>query len=73
MIRDNIPTTIVNFVQYSFGNVAKRAGLFSNFGYYIDEKGFLRLIFEHKFGIKWSKVLSVVFAESLVDLFKVEV
>lgn len=73
MIRDNVPTDIENFVEYSFGNIAKMAGLFSTFRHHIDNEGHLCLIFEHKFGIKWSKMISEVFSESLANLFKIEV
>jgi hypothetical protein len=72
MLRYNIPTNIENFADYSFGNVACKAGLFSNFSQHVDEKGFLCLVFEHEFGTKWSQVISDVFSESLSNLFKVE-
>jgi hypothetical protein len=73
MIHDNIPTDIENFVEHSFVITAKSAGLFSMFKKHYDEKGFLCLVFEHEYGIKWSRMISEVFAESLIDLFKVKV
>lgn len=73
LIHDNIPQNIVNFVDYSFGRIAKYAGLCSIFKKYYDEDGCLCLVFEHEFGIKWSNMIADVFSESLNNLFQVEV
>jgi len=73
MVKDNIPTDIVRFVDYSFGNIARMAGLFATFRHHIDNDSYLCLVFTHKFGLKWSKMIADVFSESLANLFRIEV
>ena len=42
-------------------------GAYSSFHHYVDENGQLCLVFDHKFGLKWSNVLATA-TSNLVDL-----
>lgn len=73
MARDNVPQTLENFINYAFGNLALIGGLYSSFKRYNDAEGNLCLLFEHKFGPKWSRMLSQAFSSVLTNTYKVRV
>jgi len=60
-VHDNVPFTIDGLIKHHFEKVALWAGAYRRFRHYVDKEGYICLVFEHKFGIKWSRVLGQVF------------
>jgi hypothetical protein len=58
---NNVPATIDNLIKYFFETMALWAGAYHRFSHHTDNHGNLNLVFEHSFGIKWSRVLGLVF------------
>lgn len=59
---NGIPFTIDNLVKYCFESISLWAGTYSSFRYRRDESNKTELVFEHKFGIKWSKAIGYAFS-----------
>jgi hypothetical protein len=64
----NISITLDNWIKYVFAGVCLYGGTFSDFSTHVDEKGHLCLIFRHNYGIKWSRIMSNVFAKHLENI-----
>jgi hypothetical protein len=65
----NIPFTLENFVKYAAMQVGINSRTIDNVTYHRDEEGNHILAFTHRFGLKWSRVLSsglVTFIEELL-------
>lgn len=59
-LNNNVPMTLDNFIKYCFEETCLWAGMYSSFRVF-KENGQITLIFEHKYGPKWSKLLSNTF------------
>jgi hypothetical protein len=53
-----IPHTLDNMIQYCYGRIILWSGAYSTFTSRVDNEGYPCLIFEHKFGMKWSRILA---------------
>lgn len=53
----NIPLTKENYVKYVVEMIARITGQFNFCSHYIDQEGYLTIVFDHIFGEKWSHVL----------------
>ncbi|HXX05215.1 MAG TPA: hypothetical protein VEJ68_00155, partial [Candidatus Bathyarchaeia archaeon] len=62
---NNLSYTMDSMVKFYFESVGLWSGLYSIFKRYSD-MGSTNLIFEHKYGIKWSKII----AQSISNLMK---
>lgn len=62
---NNISYTMDNMVKFYFESVGLWSGLYNIFKRYSD-MGSTSLVFEHKYGIKWSKII----AQSISNLMK---
>jgi len=62
LAHDNIAPTVENFNEKFFSKLFLMAGLYSRFRYNTDEKGYRFLLFEHKYNIKWSRIIGEVFS-----------
>ncbi|MDE1832744.1 MAG: hypothetical protein KGI02_10330 [Thaumarchaeota archaeon] len=56
-VHDNIPFTLDGLIKHHFEKVALWAGAYRRFRHYVDEEGYTCLVFDHKLGIKWSRIL----------------
>lgn len=64
-VTQNIPITLENVLKYTFRHLAQHGGSFHEFTHHVDEEGRLCLIFIHKYGLRWSRILSQVFSKYL--------
>lgn len=67
---NNISYTMDNMIKFYFDSVGSWSGLYDTFKHYTD-MGVTNLIFEHKYDIKWSKVISYVMSdiiEKMLDM-----
>ncbi len=63
LLENNFKMTLSNTILFLFGKLLLYSGPYSGFSYYFDGRGSLNLVFRHQLGIKWSRVISVVYAE----------
>ena len=59
---NNISYTIDNLIKYLFESIALWAGTYKTFRYRKDGSGEIDLLFEHEYGIKWSKTVGYSFS-----------
>jgi len=59
-LNNNVPMTLDNFIKYCFEEICLWSGMYSSFRVF-RENGTITLIFEHKYGPKWSELLSSTF------------
>lgn len=64
---NNIPLTTDSLIKTVFENVAQWTGMCNKFRQYIDDQGYRHLIFDHRYGIKWSRIVSDVFSDLIKD------
>jgi hypothetical protein len=55
--QNDIPLTVNNLIENIFYKTALYAGNYSHFHHYIDDSDNISLIFEHSYGLKWSRIL----------------
>ncbi len=60
---NNVPVTMENLSKYLFETMSLWAGCYHRFSSFTDKEGYLNLVFEHDFGLKWSKAMGFVFAD----------
>ncbi len=60
-LNNNVSMTLDNFVKYCCQEICLWAGMYSSFRNF-KENGHVTLVFEHKFGVKWSRVLGETFS-----------
>lgn len=65
---NNIPLTIDNLVRYVFEGISLWAGTYKTFRYRKDDSGKTELVFEHKYGIKWSKAVGYTFSRFIQNI-----
>jgi hypothetical protein len=63
---NNIPITLDSIIQVAFANVAIASGVCTKFSQHTDEEGYRCLVFDHRYGIKWSRIISKVFIEDFI-------
>jgi hypothetical protein len=59
---NNIPITLDSIIEVAFANVSIASGVCTKFTQHIDEEGYRCLVFDHRYGIKWSRIISKVFS-----------
>ena len=59
-LNNNIPMTLDNFIKYCFQEICLWSGMYSSFRVF-NESGQVTLVFEHKYGPKWSRLISNTF------------
>ena len=68
----NIDFTFDNVIDYMFGDIGLRTGMFDRF--ICDSKNTTRkLVMSHKYGIKWSCIMSTAFSNILEEKFNCRV
>jgi hypothetical protein len=60
-----LPPTLSGLIKYHFTRSILWSGPYNAFNYYIDNEGYPCLVFEHKFGIKWSRILAETASETI--------
>jgi hypothetical protein len=65
----NVPLTIENFVEYAARQVGISSRTIDNVTYHVDEDRNRVVVFTHRFGLKWSRVLSSALAIFFEELF----
>jgi len=58
----NIPITLESMIEFTFENLAIASGVCTKLSQHIDDEGFRWLVFDHRYGIKWSRIISEVFS-----------
>lgn len=66
----NVPLTIENFVEYASRQVGINSRVIDNVTYHVNEEGNRILVYTHRFGLKWSRVLSSALAIFIEELFR---
>jgi hypothetical protein len=59
---NNIPITLDSIIEVAFANVSIASGVCTKFTQHIDEEGYRCLVFDHRYGIKWSRIIAKVFS-----------
>jgi hypothetical protein len=63
----NIPVTLNSIIDVCFEKLTPSAGVITKFSQYIDAEGYTCLVFDHRYGIKWSRIISRVFSYLLEE------
>ena len=61
LLHNNIPMTLESCIKYCFEGICLWSGMYCSFRTYKEDSK-IAMVFEHKFGIKWSKALGVAFS-----------
>ena len=59
---NNIPITLDSIIDIAFATVSIASGVCTKFSQHRDEEGYRCLVFDHRYGIKWSRIVSKVFS-----------
>jgi hypothetical protein len=59
---NNIPITLDSIINIAFANVALISGVCTKFSQHRDQEGFRYLVFDHRYGLKWSRIISKAFS-----------
>jgi hypothetical protein len=59
---NNIPITLDSIIEVAFANVSISSGMCTKFSQHWDEEGYRHLVFDHRYGIKWSRIISSAFS-----------
>jgi hypothetical protein len=62
MQHHNMPITLENVIEFTFEKMVLATGVCTKFSQHIDQDGFRVLVFDHRYGIKWSRIISKVFS-----------
>jgi hypothetical protein len=60
--QNHLPITLDTIIEFIFKTGARYSGAYRSFHHYFDDAGCLCLVFDHKFGLKWSRVISAAFS-----------
>jgi hypothetical protein len=63
-----LPRDLSSLCKYCFDRFIKWSGAYDSFASYIDNEGYPCLVFEHKFGIKWSRIMAETLSETIHDI-----
>jgi hypothetical protein len=63
-----IPVTLNNLIEVEYSQMAINAGIIYRFTRYYNEEGLLCLMFQHHFGIKWSRMLAKGYTHQIETL-----
>lgn len=64
----SIPITLDSVLEVTFANLALNPGVITKFSQYEDEEGYKCLVFDHKYGMKWSRIIWKVFSYMLEQM-----
>jgi hypothetical protein len=64
-VEKNIPMTLDNLVEYAFKPFGLIGGSFQGFNIFRNEEGYQCITLRHRYGIKWSRILSAGMVPSL--------
>jgi hypothetical protein len=66
----NKPISLYTWIKYAYEGVAKWTGQFSFFIHYVDNERYINLVMDHKYGMKWSRILASFHSKILQKLLK---
>lgn len=66
-----IPATLEKLIEYEYAQMAINAGIIYKFTSYHDEDGLFCLLFQHRFGIRWSRILAEGHTYQIKKLFDI--
>ena len=55
---NDISFTSDNLIKFCFEGIGLWAGMYNTFSHHVDANGDLCLVFEHSYGIKWSRIIA---------------
>jgi hypothetical protein len=73
LIARNILLTVDNLIEYEYKTFGVLGGAFQSVTSYKDPEGHTCIVFKHRYGEKWSRVIARVFGEQLQTLFNCHV
>ena len=53
--------TLENTLKVVFGRLLAYGGSYKGFSCHLDKDGIMNLVFQHEYGMKWSRILSAVY------------
>ena len=65
LLENRLALNLKNWIEHVFQGQLFFGGSYQGFSYFKDEEGHVNFVFRHKYGIKWSHVLSTVYMEFL--------
>jgi len=66
----NIPLTLDNLIEYEYKIFGVMGGAFKSVSAYKDNEGHTNIVFTHRYGLKWSRIIAAVFSHQLSIYFK---
>jgi hypothetical protein len=58
-----VEQTLENTLKVVFDRLLAYGGSYKGYSCHVDNDGYLNLVFRHEYGIKWSRILSTVYAQ----------
>jgi hypothetical protein len=65
-----IALTLDNLIDYEYQIFGTLGGAFKSVSAYKDSEGYTNIVFTHRYGLKWSRIVAAVFTEQLSTYFK---
>ncbi len=65
LLENKLVLSLKNWIEYVFKGQLLFGGSYQGFSYFEDEEGQLNFVFRHRYGIKWSRVISTAYMEFL--------
>jgi hypothetical protein len=56
-----VPQTLENTLKVVFGRLLAYSGSYKGYSCHLDKDGNMNLVFQHEYGMKWSRILSAVY------------
>lgn len=69
----NLEPTLDNLIRHLLSDIGSRVGIFNKFTFHENADKSYKLVMTHKYGIKWSRVLTTSFSDMLMKSFPVKV
>ncbi|SRR5690606_32252954 len=70
LLQAKVPLTLPNWLTHFCNGMMLYGGAIEGFSSYRDDEGYLCLVYRHSYGIKWSRILSVVLSEFIENMLK---
>jgi hypothetical protein len=60
--QNKLPITLTTVIENIFKTGARYSGAYKSFHHYADTEGYECLVFDHKYGMKWSRIIATGFS-----------
>jgi hypothetical protein len=65
LLENRLALSLKNWIEYVFKGMLLFGGSYQGFSYFKDDEGHVNFVFRHQYGIKWSRIISIVYMEFL--------